>query len=69
MGRGGGRRGRRGGGGGGAWVAVLILLVIVGFLVWYFMLREDSGTDAESVLLPLVFGLRALPGTLLTKRT
>lgn len=59
-GRGGGRgRGRRGGGGGGggAWVFILILLIVIGFLVWYFMLREDDAPDVEEtteLLLPFL---------------
>lgn len=61
-GRGGGRgrgRGRRGGGGGGggAWLFILILLVIIGFLVWYFMLREDDTASVEEtteLLLPFL---------------
>ena len=58
----GGRRGRGGrgggGGGGGAWIFILILLVIIGFLVWYFMLREDDGAtdtgDTTELLLPFL---------------
>ena len=68
-GRGGGRgrRGRGGGGGGGgAWLFILILLVIIGFLVWYFMLRDDDTatpdpTETTELLLPfLALGPRGM---------
>ena len=56
-GRGRGRRGGGGGGGGGAWIFILILLVIIGFLVWYFMLRDDDAPTVEEtteLLLPFL---------------